>query len=41
VEIKIDPHKESREIIESWQAGDGSADYVVSAAVTALKPANQ
>jgi SAM-dependent methyltransferase len=38
VEIRIEPYEKSREIIESWEAGDKSADFVVSAAVTASKP---
>lgn len=38
VKISIDPYEKSREIIESWEAGDKGADYVVSAAVTASKP---
>jgi len=38
VEIRIEPYEKSREIIESWEAGDKSADFVASAAVTASKP---
>jgi len=39
VEVRIQPKDESREFIRDWAPGLGVEDYVVSAAIEALRPA--
>jgi len=38
--VRVVPKPESREYIKQWLPGSGAEDYVVSAEVTATKPAS-
>jgi hypothetical protein len=38
-EIRLTPKEESRTFIREWAPGTSVADYVVSAAIEAIKPA--
>jgi hypothetical protein len=37
-DVRISPKDESRELIRDWAPGRGVEDYVVSAAIEAVKP---
>lgn len=38
-DVRVEEKAESREFIKDWMPGSGAEDYVVSANVTAYKPA--